>query len=142
MGRTLVAIFKAARAMYVIVLVLGVVVFLFPGLGLGAALEERYEDDRILIKLAIGWLFLGVLIEHTRSSILQKRQSYLARTILRNRPDLRREEAIKILIRALESGDGMVVENAHRELKRLTQQQLGTDPAEWRRWLTQEQNKD
>lgn len=138
---TLQAIAKAARSVYVLVLFLGAVALLIPGFGLRSVLIDFFGDTATLYEVAIGWLFLGLLIEHIRSAMLQRRQAYLARALIRTRPELRKEEAIKILIRALESGEPRVVSNAHRELKRLTNCDFGTDPAPWQRWLKEQQQK-
>ena len=137
---TLQAFAKAARWIYVLVLFVGAVALLLPGLGLRDVLVDFFGDATTLYEIAIGWLFLGLLFEHIRASALQRRQAYLARALIRTRPELRKEEAIKILIKALESREPQVVSNAHRELKRLTSLDLGTDPIVWHQWLKKQQN--
>ena len=138
MGGTLIAASRAVRALYMVVLTLGALVFLMPNLGIGDFLLEEQEGRRLL-ELGVGFVFVALLIEHVRTQILMKRQSYLARAMLRNQPEARKEEAIKILIGALDSNDERVVGYAHRELKRLTHAELGSNSAEWRRWLKDQQ---
>lgn len=138
---TLQAMFQAARATYLLVTVVLVTSYLFPFLGWRRFFEERVGRENWL-DLAIGWTLLGVLIEHLRSSAQQSQISYLARVLQRLSPDLKKREAVKILVRALSSDDESVVDTAHRELKRITQTELGRDPQEWHRWLAQQEKSE
>ncbi|MFQ5654676.1 MAG: hypothetical protein ACE5GW_08095 [Planctomycetota bacterium] len=131
---TTVAILKALRAIYLLVLLLAALTFLVPGLGLEDALSLRL-GPAALLRAGVGLALLACLIEHLRISALKKRQAFLAQGLLRVSPELRKREAIKILIRALDSDNESVVENAHRELKRLTQMDFGPDSRQWHRWL-------
>ena len=134
---TLSAIIRAAQTVYLWVLILGCVAFLFPNMGLGAKLLEDYNENDAAIKLALGWIFVGLLIEHARGAVLAKRQAHLAKAFLRHR-GATSEDAIKILIGALNSDDDRVVQQAHKELRRLTAKDFGTSPGPWKEWLAQQ----
>lgn len=137
---TLKAILGGIRALYVTITLVGALALLFPFLGLRDVFANSLGEQR-LVELAVGWVLLGLLVEHARASVLRGRQAYLAQALMRISPDLKKREAVKILIRALESDDDKVVRTAHHELKRLTQAELSTDPAEWRRWLQETEQK-
>ena len=53
--------------------------------------------------------------------------------------DLRKLEAVKILVQALTSDNESVAGNAHKELKRLTGEDFGTEAQPWGRWLREQQ---
>lgn len=46
-----------------------------------------------------------------------------------------RLEAAKLLIAAMRSGDGSIVETSHHNLVRLVGEDLGKDPDAWQKWL-------
>ena len=135
---TLSAIIRAAQAIYLWILVLGCIAFLFPNMGIGAKLLQDYNEDNAAIKLALGWIFVGLLIEHARSAVLARRQSALAQALLRQRGTTS-EDAVRILIGALNSEDEHVVRQAHKELRRLTAKDFGPEPGPWKDWLKSRQ---
>lgn len=134
MNPTVRAIATALRAVYLLCTFVLLLTFLFPGLGWYEELGGTLGPERV-VGLGIGWALLGVLMEHARGTVLRGRQAWLAQAILRLSPDLKRLEAVRILIQALASDDNQVVDTAHEELKRLTEQDHGRDPEAWRRWL-------
>ena len=91
------------------------------------------------MRISIGVSLLAIIQEYARNRLMRQRQSALARAILRLSPGLRHREAIVILIQALESPDESVSHDAHEELVRITNQDLGTDPEAWRGWLKHQQ---
>jgi len=116
------AMLRAARACYLVTLLLLGFCLLFPGLGLAERLERVWGEGRVV-----------------SVALTRHRQSALARALLRLQPTLKHKGAIEILIRALESPDESVSEAAHRELKRITQQDLPAEPERWRVWLREEE---
>jgi hypothetical protein len=132
------AIIRGARAFYLITLVAIAVALLIPSLGWVEKLERVWGPGRV-IQVAAALALLGLVSEHVLGGVTRLRQGALARAIQRFQPVLRHKEAIEILIRALESTDTKVSGTAHRELKRLTRQDLPADPAAWRMWLAQEE---
>ncbi len=131
---TLLAILQALRALYVLMLLTGIFMFLFAGPSFDSMAANMGGQETVL-RFGIGVVFFGLLVEHIRVTLQRKHQATLARALLRISPELRKKEAIMILIRALDSDDEKVVQNAHRELKRLANTDLGTDAAAWRSWL-------
>ena len=138
---TLSAMMRALRWMYILITLVAALTFLLPRLGWLDYFEESLGAKRT-VEIAVGWGLLGLLIEHLRSTVLRSRQAYLAQALLRISPNLKRLEAARILVRALDSEDSSVVETAHAELKRLTQVDHGTDSAAWTKWLDQELKKE
>ena len=132
------AMLRAARACYLVTLLLLGFCLLFPGLGLAERLERVWGEGRV-VSVALGLVILGLLAEHLLGGLTRHRQSALARALLRLQPTLKHKGAIEILIRALESPDESVSEAAHRELKRITQQDLPAEPERWRVWLREEE---
>lgn len=129
---------RAARSLYLLTsLVLGIAL-LFPALGWVTRLDAKWGDGRVL-EVAIGIVLLGLIAEHLLGGVTRLRQKALAQALLRLKPTLRHKGAIEILIRALESQDEKVSSTAHRELKRITQQEIPADPAAWREWLESEE---
>lgn len=133
---------RAIRWMYIVVTTVAVLTFLFPGLGWLAYFQKQLGGPDRIVELAVGWALLGVLIEHMRGAVLRSRQAYLAQALLRVSPNLKKIEAARILVRALESDDESVVGTAHQELQRLTNVDHGTDPAAWRRWIAEQLQKE
>ncbi len=137
---TALAILQALRTLYVLLLISGLFLYLFPGRW-WILLSEEYGEGTLL-RLGIGGVFFALLVESVRVTLLRKQQAALAKALLRVSPELRRWEAVEILVRALDSDDSRVVENAHRELKRLTQTDHGKDAAAWRRWIKRQKKKE
>ena len=132
------AMLRAARALYLVTIFVLGFALLMPGLGILARLEQVWGEGRV-VPVALGLGLLGLFSEHLFGGLTRHRQSALARALIRLQPTLRHKGAIEILIRALESDDTKVAEAAHRELQRITQQQLPPDPAQWREWLRKEE---
>jgi len=132
------AMFRAARAFYLFTLVLLSVALLFPSTGWVERVEEVWGEGRV-VEVALGFVLLGTFSEHLLGAVTRHRQGTLARALLRLQPILRHKGAIEILIRALESENDQVASTAHRELQRITQQDLPPDPASWREWLRGEE---
>ncbi|MGE3166198.1 MAG: hypothetical protein AB7O52_14925 [Planctomycetota bacterium] len=137
---TLQAMIRAVRATCVIVTLVFATSLFVPGLGWRSYFEDRLGRENWL-NLVIGWTLLAWLAHHLRANALQSQVSYLARLLQRISPDLKKREAVKILVRALSSDDESVVDTAHRELKRITRAELGRSPEEWQRWLEQEERE-
>ncbi len=135
---TISAILRAAQTLYLWLLLIGALAFLFPNMGLGRKLFEMYDPNAVF-KLAFGLLFVGLLMGQARTAVITRRQAALAQALVRQRGNTN-EDAIRILIAALSSDEPRVIEQAHKELRRLTARDLGTDPAPWKAWLkSQEQ---
>ena len=93
---------------------------------------DRLELDLGAVSLAdFDHDFLGKLETALRAA--------LARALLRLQPVLQHKDAIQILIRALESDDDRVSTTAHRELVRITKQNLPADASAWQAWLDHEE---
>ena len=134
--QTIAAIVRALRAFYMLMLALGAATFLVPGM-FAAAAEEIGSDA--LIRGAIGLALFGLLLEHVRTTAVGRNLGYIAQRLIRLSPDLRRLEAVKILVNALGSDNGEVAESAHRELKRLTGEDFGLDATAWRQWVREQE---
>ena len=132
------AMIRAARAFYLLTLVVLAIALLFPMFGWVEKLEKVWGEGRVL-EVGVGLVLLGVLSEHLLGAVTRHRQGALARALLRLQPILKHKGAIEILIRALESDNEKVSSTAHQELKRITQQDLPADPAAWRGWLQKEE---
>ncbi len=129
---------RAARAFYLLSLVILAMALLIPGLRWAERIDRVWGEGRVL-QVAAGLALLGVLSEHVLGGVTRMRQATLSRALQRVQPALRHKDAIQILIRALESQDAQVTNTAHRELKRLTRQDLPADAAAWRGWLKEEE---
>lgn len=134
--------FRAVRWMYLVVTLVGAITFLFPSFGWYDYFQRHLGGPDRIVGLAVGWALLGVFIEHLRGAVLRSRQAYLAQALIRISPNLKKIEAARILVRALESDDESVVSTAHAELQRLTNVDHGTDPAAWRQWIAQQQKQE
>ena len=132
------AMLRAARAFYLLTILLLGFALLFPSFGWVEKLEEVWGEGRVL-HVAVGLGLCGLFAEHLLSGMTRLRQKTLARALIRLQPTLRHKGAIEILIRALESEDEKVSSTAHRELRRITQQELPADPQAWRDWLKSEE---
>ena len=132
----LAAMLRAARAFYLFTLIGLAITLLAPSLGWLARLEGVWGEGRV-VQVAVGLALLGTFSEHVLGNLVRRHQSALARAIQRLQPTLRHKEAIEILIRALEHEKTR--NRAHRELKRITSQDLPAEPEAWRNWLAGEE---
>lgn len=136
MVKTLIAIIQALRMLFIALLASLALILLTPPL-------YQWASERIgstaLLRISVGVAMLAILQEYARGRLMRQRQGALARAILRLSPGLRHREAILILIQALESPDEAISQDAHQELVRITQKDLGTDPEAWRGWLKHQQ---
>ena len=132
--KTLQAFVKGARLAYLVLLGGAAAMFLIPGLGYQTVAENLGGEDQ-LNRIAVGIALMACCWEFARSTILMRNQAYLARRLIHASPDLRKLEAVRILIPALNSDSESVVGTAHGELKRITGVDHGTDVGAWRRWL-------
>lgn len=132
------AMLRAARAFYLVTIFGLALALLFPGFGWVEKLESVWGEGRVM-EVAVGFALLGVLSEHLLGGITRLRQGALARAMLKLQPILKHKGAIEILIRALESENEEVAATAHRELKRITKQDLPANVEAWRRWLKSEE---
>jgi len=132
------AMMRAARAFYLLTIVILAIALLIPALGWIERLDQVWGEGRA-VKIAIGLALLGVFSEHLLGAVTRYRQSALAQALLRMKPTLRHKEATEILIRALESDDQDVSQSAHQELQRITQRDFPADPEVWRSWLRSEE---
>ena len=133
--KTIVAIVKALKAFFLMTLMIGVVVFLMPQLGLFKSLEDLFGSKDRVFQVGIGLALLAILFQSARSATLQRHQSILARKLLKMSPDLRKLEAVKILVRSLVSDSASVRESVGSELRRLTGQDFGSDVQAWNVWI-------
>ena len=136
---TIVAVLKAVKAFFLMSLMIAVAVFLFPSLGLFNPLSEMMGGDIEVIQLGLGLALLAILFQSARSVTLQRHQSILARQLIKLSPDLRRLDAVKILVQALGSEKESVRENAGKELRRLTGQDFGNDTRAWNQWVRRQE---
>jgi len=134
--KTLIAIIQGMRLLFIAVLVVLALILFTPPL-YDWAIDKVGSET--LMRISIGVSLLAIIQEYARNRLMRQRQSALARAILRLSPGLRHREAIVILIQALESPDESVSHDAHEELVRITNQDLGTDPEAWRGWLKHQQ---
>ena len=134
--KTLIAIIQGMRLLFIAVLVVLALILFTPPLYDWASDKVGAETR---MRISIGVSLLAIIQEYARNRLMRQRQSALARAILRLSPGLRHREAIVILIQALESPDESVSHDAHEELVRITNQDLGTDPEAWRGWLKHQQ---
>ena len=140
--KTLQAFVKGARLAYLALLGGAAAVFLIPGLGY-EAIAKSFGGVDPLHRIAVGIALMACCWEFARSTILMRNQAYLARRLMHASPDLRKLEAVRILIPALNSDSESVVGTARAELKRITGVDHGTDVSAWRRWLrSQERHPD
>ena len=99
---TIVAILKAAKAFFLMTLMIAALVYLLPGLGLFDYIAEKLAGgETALLQFGLGLALLAILFQSARSVSLQRHQSILARQLLKLSPDLRKLEAVKILVQAL-----------------------------------------
>ncbi len=139
--QTALALLKVLRAIYVSALLIGVVIFLLPGLGAYEAVVRQVGSDIALLRWGIGLALFAAVVECIGYHHLKRNQAIMARALMRISPDLRRLEAIKILVDALRSEKQSVVENALRELTRLTGESYGSDVDAWRRWVREAERR-
>jgi len=136
MVKTLIAIIQALRMLFIALLASLALILLTPPL-------YQWASERIGSTARRGDAGdpPGICPRLLRISgrLMRQRLGALARAILRLSPGLRHREAILILIQALESPDEAISQDAHQELVRITQKDLGTDPEAWRGWLKHQQ---
>jgi len=132
---TIVAIMKAIRAFFTLLLVLLALECLFD-LGI-------IDPGEVMTRRILGFAFLATIALGMRQYLLQQRQMILARRLIQLSPEARNVEAVKILVGALGSDKTEVRESVVQELKRLTGEDYGEDAAAWKRWIRQkERGKD
>ena len=131
------AMLRAARAFYLVTIFGLALALLFPAFGWVDKLESVWGEGRV-VEVGVGFALLGVFSEHLLGGITRLRQGALARAMLKLNPILKHKGAIEILIRALESENEEVSATAHRELQRITKQNLPAEGEAWRRWLRSE----
>ena len=133
--KTLIALTTALRSIWLLSLGIMLVVVLDPGWGIYEAAAEFAGGPEVLLRGALVLVLAGLLWEHFLGVLLRKRQSALARALLRLQPGLQHIGAIRILIHSLATGDPKMGESVHQELVKLTGKDLGPDPHPWRQWL-------
>ncbi len=133
--KTLIALTTALRSIWLLSLGIMLVVVLDPGWGIYEAAAEFAGGPEVLLRGALVLVLAGLLWEHFLGVLLRKRQSALARALLRLQPGLQHIGAVRILIQSLATADPKLVESVHKELVKLTGKDLGQDPRSWQRWL-------
>ncbi|MCI0650527.1 MAG: hypothetical protein L0Z55_01440 [Planctomycetes bacterium] len=139
MMESVAAFLRALRAAYLLLLVSGALFFLFAPHHWRSWLADRFGGNDHLYEWGIGLALLAVLLEHTRATVLQQRLAVVAQRINQLSPNLRHLEAVKILVNSLASESSATVEVALRELKRITGQDFGKDPVQWRQWVREQE---
>ena len=115
---------------------------LFPQLGV---LESRSPDpvrDLRIIQVCLGLAIIAIMVDHILGWRGREKARIHGHALDWLQPYRSRRSAVLFLILALESDDPETSEAAHRELIRLTNQDLPPDPSEWRRWLRSESDSE
>lgn len=133
--KTLIALTTALRNLWLLSQGIMLLIVLDPGLGVYEAASELAGGPEVLLRGALVLVLVGLLWEHFLGILTRKRQSALARALLRLQPGLQHVGAIRILIHSLATGDPKMVESVHQELVKLTGKDLGPDPHPWQQWL-------
>jgi hypothetical protein len=127
---------RSDRVVLVLLVVVGLYVILAPGfLGWRYFEDEGIELD--VVRILVGFLFLfyaGLVIEKNRYR-KHVADVYEAMNMLLYGKNYRRDrDAIRILLRGLESDDTNVRQKAWENLRRLTGQDFALDPSVWKSW--------
>ena len=137
--KTLIALTTAFRNFWLLCQGLVVLIVLDPGWGLYDGAVALVGSPEAVLRGAVVVALAGVLWEHFLGVLTRKRQSALARALLRLQPGLQHVGAIRILIRALSASDPTMVKSVHKELVKLSGKDLGADPLPWKQWLERQE---
>ena len=127
---------KGDRLILVLFVVIGLYVIVAPGfLGWESFRERGWDGDVVRILVGFLFLFFAGLVAEKNKSRGNLADVYEAMNMLLYGKNYRRDrEAIRILLRGMESKDQDVREKAWVNLKKLTGQDFACDPEVWKSW--------
>ena len=128
---------NAGATLILVVVMFGLAIyFVFvPPPGFDGSFLHRVTIPFLLVACALS-IFENLRTRMHMSQLIGALRQIMGRTGAPPTPEGRRE-AVEILIRSLKADQEHVRNTAAEQLKRLTGQDLGADPAAWERWWSQ-----
>ncbi|HCW45542.1 MAG TPA: hypothetical protein DGU45_09575 [Planctomycetes bacterium] len=134
--KTLVAFTKALRFFWISTLFATLFTIMDLGLGIYSWVTTvLFSNTEGFLRFALGITLAGVLLENLLGSWTRRRQSIMARSLIRLQPGLQHVAAIEILIQAMKGCSHETAKTIHQELVRLSGKDFGSNPADWQKWL-------